>query len=98
MSKKQRGSCKRRLAFAVRWSLDFWVLPWVETCDGCIFVYGGSVLLLLSCSQGTQEQSTLVQVQPQAGAPYVRGGGHGQAAEDYQGAFEASIGRGAVGR
>lgn len=56
------------------------------------------MLLLLTCSQGTQEQSTLVQVQPQAGAPHVRGGGHGQAAEDYQGAFEASIGRGGVGR
>ena len=31
-------------------------------------------------------------MQPQAGAPHVRGGGLGQAAEDHQGAFEASFG------
>lgn len=46
---------------------------------------------LLRCAQGAQEQQAVVQVQPKAGAPHVRGGRHGQAAENHQGAPEVSF-------
>lgn len=38
--------------------------------------------------QGKQEQEVVVQVQPEAGSPHVRGWRDGETAEDYQGALE----------
>lgn len=98
VSKTQRGSLLEVLGIRRTLAFGCSVFALGEDLRRLYFhVYGGSKLLFMSTSQGTQEQSTVVQVQPQAGAPHVRGGRHGQAAEDHQGAFEASIGRRGVG-